>query len=156
MHAAAPTCVTSATTTATTTATSTAIHHRNPPRQDALFSPTGCLRLLGEVSDALGAVCIPALLLVLGANLSRGPGVAAGRLPASCVVAAVATRLLLLPAVCGALLVAAWSAGVAGGGGLCCVVGRKQKGTWMIRVFALVKTRNMLTQIVIRHRIEAC
>ncbi|GLC46287.1 hypothetical protein PLESTB_000995100 [Pleodorina starrii] len=80
--------------------------------RDALFSPGGCLRLVGEVSDALGAVCIPALLLVLGANLSRGPGVAAGRLPGACVAAAVATRLVLLPAVCGAALLGAWRAGL--------------------------------------------
>ncbi|GIL84407.1 hypothetical protein Vretifemale_12957 [Volvox reticuliferus] len=79
--------------------------------REALFSPGGCLRLLGELADALGAVCIPLLLLVLGANLSRGPGVAAGRLPHGCVAAAVVTRLLLLPAVCGAMLICAWRAG---------------------------------------------
>lgn len=66
---------------------------------------------MGEVVESLGAVCIPALLLVLGANLGRGPGVAAGRLPAAAVVAAVVTRLLAVPLVCGALLWGAWSAG---------------------------------------------
>ncbi|GIL56864.1 hypothetical protein Vafri_12158 [Volvox africanus] len=80
--------------------------------REALFSPGGCLRLLGELVDALGAVCIPLLLLVLGANLSRGPGVAAGRLPGGCIAAAVVTRLLLLPAVCGAALLGAWRAGL--------------------------------------------
>ncbi|EFJ41127.1 hypothetical protein VOLCADRAFT_98930 [Volvox carteri f. nagariensis] len=80
--------------------------------RDALFGTGGSLRLLGEVVDALGAACIPLLLLVLGANLSRGPGVAAGRLPAGGVVAAVATRLLLLPAVCGAALLIAWRGGM--------------------------------------------
>ena len=63
------------------------------------------------MSDGLGAVCIPAMLLVLGANLSRGPGVAAGRLSPAIVGATVVTRLVLLPAVCSAALVAAWKAG---------------------------------------------
>ncbi|KAG2443954.1 hypothetical protein HXX76_002293 [Chlamydomonas incerta] len=83
-----------------------------PVVRDALYAPGGSLVLVGEVIESLGAVCIPALLLVLGANLGRGPGVAAGRLPAAAVMAAVGTRLLALPLVCGALLWSAWSAGL--------------------------------------------
>lgn len=40
--------------------------------QACLFSPTGSLRLVGEVSTMLGDMTIPCLMLVLGANLSRG------------------------------------------------------------------------------------
>ncbi|PNW73583.1 hypothetical protein CHLRE_13g564850v5 [Chlamydomonas reinhardtii] len=83
-----------------------------PVVRDALYASGGSLVLVGEVVESLGAVCIPALLLVLGANLGRGPGVAAGRLPAAAVVAAVVTRLLAVPLVCGALLWGAWSAGL--------------------------------------------
>lgn len=67
------------------------------------------------MADTLGAVAIPLLLVTLGANLARGPGVARGRLPAATCAAVVVTRLVLLPAVCGGLLLAAWRAG----GGSC-------------------------------------
>ncbi|KAG2498465.1 hypothetical protein HYH03_003719 [Edaphochlamys debaryana] len=83
-----------------------------PTLRDALFAPSGCLRLVGEVVDGLAGACIPILLLVLGANLATGPGVAAGRLPGSCVVAAVLARLVALPLACGAALLAAWKAGL--------------------------------------------
>ncbi|GFR43061.1 hypothetical protein Agub_g4067, partial [Astrephomene gubernaculifera] len=84
--------------------------------QHALFRPTGCLRLVGEVTDALGAACIPLLLLVLGANLAHGPAGSVGGstthgssdkegreagsdgLSAAHVVAVAVTRLLVLPA----------------------------------------------------------
>ncbi len=89
----------------------------SPHSQAALYSPRGCLRLLGEAADTLGAVAIPLLLVTLGANLARGPGVARGRLPAATCAAVVATRLVALPAVCGGLLLAAWRAGGGSRGG---------------------------------------
>lgn len=74
-------------------------------RQAALFSPGGSLSVLAEVLEALGAPLIPVLLLVLGANLSNGPGPA--HVPPASVAAVVASRLLLMPLLgCSALLAA--------------------------------------------------
>lgn len=59
----------------------------------------------------LGAMTIPSLLMVLGANLARGPGVAAGRLPAAAVAAACACRLVAMPLLGSAIVMAAHAAG---------------------------------------------
>lgn len=64
--------------------------------QDALFTPNGSLSLIGDCIDMLGQPLIPILLLVLGANLAKGPGQA--KLPWKSVAGVIATRLLLLPA----------------------------------------------------------
>ncbi|KAL6758976.1 auxin efflux carrier [Haematococcus lacustris] len=74
-----------------------------PVLKACFFSPTGALRLVGESTAMFGQCCIPSLMLVLGANLSKGPGVA--KLPARVIASVILCRLVLLP-LCGTPLVA--------------------------------------------------
>ncbi|KAG1662459.1 hypothetical protein FOA52_009667 [Chlamydomonas sp. UWO 241] len=80
-----------------------------PGAHAALFAPAGGLRIVGEVITMLSGMAIPALMLVLGANLQKGPGV--GAVPAASVAAAALGRLVLLPLVGTALIAAAAAAG---------------------------------------------
>lgn len=72
------------------------------PLRVALAGEAPPLALVTSSLEALGGAMIPALLLVLGAELAAGPG--AARVPARATVAAVTTRLLVMPALGGALL----------------------------------------------------
>ena len=72
------------------------------PLRAALAGDAAPLALVTSSLEALGGAMIPSLLLVLGAELASGPG--AARVPARATVAAVATRLLVMPALGGALL----------------------------------------------------
>ena len=73
--------------------------------QAAIFSPFGSLRLLGEVSQLFGDMTIPSLMLVLGANLSSGPGSAL--VPPAAIIAVAFGRLVALPLLGTALIVGA-------------------------------------------------
>jgi len=70
-------------------------HLRLLDRQEAVFSPLGSLRILGEVAQTLGDMTVPSLLLVLGANLASGPGSAG--VPAATIIAITIGRLVMLP-----------------------------------------------------------
>jgi predicted permease len=77
--------------------------------QEALFSPSGSLSLIGDSLEMLGQPLVPVLLLVLGANLSYGPG--PGHLPPSTVLAMLLSRLVVLPLLGATLITQALSAG---------------------------------------------
>ncbi len=83
-----------------------------PWSQALFYSPAAPLRIVAEATHMLGNVAIPALMLVLGANLSRGPGAGGskGGMPVSCILATIVCRLVALP-LAGTALVQAMRAG---------------------------------------------
>ncbi|GJP36804.1 hypothetical protein CLOM_g21278 [Closterium sp. NIES-68] len=76
------------------------------PELDFLFfHKDGALRFLSDALAVLGQAMIPCILLVLGANLVKGPGASA--LPMRTTLAVVVTRLVLVPLVGIALVLSA-------------------------------------------------
>lgn len=80
--------------------------------QAVLYTPGAPLALISEVVEMLGALTIPCLLMVLGANLAKGPGV--GTIPISCIAGVALSRLVLLPLVCAAVVLWSASSGLLG------------------------------------------
>lgn len=72
------------------------------PLRRALEGERAPLGLVTASLESLGGAMIPCLLVVLGAELAPGPG--AARVPARAIGAAVATRLVIMPALGGAWL----------------------------------------------------
>eukprot|EP00798_Chlamydomonas_sp_ICE-L_P014763 gene14763-20814_t len=66
------------------------------PLREAFFSRGGALQLVGEVTSAVGDLTVPLLMIVLGANLAKGPGVGS-TLRCSSIVLTCIGRLLLMP-----------------------------------------------------------
>ncbi|GAX80754.1 hypothetical protein CEUSTIGMA_g8189.t1 [Chlamydomonas eustigma] len=81
-----------------------------PALKAALFSPSGQLHLIGEVANVFGECLIPSVMLMLGANLSKGPG--AGEVPALSLICTVIARLVVLPTVGTACILGAHSLGL--------------------------------------------
>lgn len=81
-----------------------------PGLRDQLFSPSGSLSFLGEAIDLLGAPLIPCLFLVLGANLSEGPGSA--QVPVRLLVGSCVCKLIVHPLAGTALVLLSLRAGL--------------------------------------------
>ncbi|GBF90775.1 auxin efflux carrier family protein [Raphidocelis subcapitata] len=81
-----------------------------PPARDALFAPDAPLGLVRDVIAMFGDCCIPALMLMVGATLERGPG--RGALPRRTIAAVAAARLVLLPLLGVGWVLAARAAGL--------------------------------------------
>lgn len=80
------------------------------PLQSAVFVRGQPLYLLGDIAFMLGDCTVPALMLVLGGNLAKGPGMTT--MPWRCLVGATVSRLLVLPLVGTALVVGARHFGI--------------------------------------------
>lgn len=81
-----------------------------PPVKRLFFGPGAPLRLLRETIGIVGQALIPSMMLVLGGNLSKGPG--KSEMGWQTVVAVAVTRLVVLPCVGIAVVLGADRAGM--------------------------------------------
>ncbi|MEW5314142.1 MAG: hypothetical protein WDW38_005661 [Sanguina aurantia] len=83
-----------------------------PALRDVMFVKGGALFLVGDVINTFGALTIPCLFLVLGANLSKGPGIS--KLPPRLFLSLIISRQVVMPLVGTAMVMGAYSSGMLG------------------------------------------